>query len=174
LRGADIGEGFHNRLTDLSRELSLFPLSTDGLSDEAPINFVKVFIGKVDSEQIAQAMSDGDAHLCISVPDGPSLDIGPLVIPGQSACLRCVKLARSDQFPTSAAIDLYRSAQTPLEIPVSTSHLIAGYIASELINFFETGTSPLIAHRAHFSYLTPSVFDRTRYSRHPLCGCSWR
>lgn len=174
LRAGDIGEGFHNRLTDLSRELSLFPFSTDGLADEAPTKFLKVFIGKVDSEHIAQALSDGDAHLLISVPDGPSLDIGPLVIPGKSACIRCVKLARADQFPSSSTIDLYRQAQQPQEIPVSASHHIAGYLAAEIISFFETGTSSLIAHRAHFNYLTPSVFDRTRYSRHPLCGCSWR
>ena len=127
-----------------------------------------------DKALIAQSMSEDEIHLIVAAPDGPSIDIGPLVIPGKSACSRCVTLARSDQHSLSREIDIFRSTHTELEIPVTVAHFVAAQIASEILRFIDTKKSALISTRVRTHYLDICNPQHIRFARHPLCGCSWR
>jgi len=99
LTNSDVGSNFQHTLEDKARELALFPNKDKSSTEEIPEVFLKVFIGNGHEALIAQSMSEDETHLIVSAPDGPSIDVGPLVIPGKSACSRCITLARSDQHP---------------------------------------------------------------------------
>jgi hypothetical protein len=154
--------------------LALFPSKDKSSADEIPDVFLKVFIGNGHEALISQSMSEDEVHLIVSAPDGPSIDVGPLVIPGKSACSRCITLARSDQHPLSREIDIFRSTHTELEIPVTVAHFVAAQIASEILRFIDTKQSALISTRVRTNYLDVCNPQHIRFARHPLCGCSWR
>lgn len=174
LTNSDVGSNFQHTLEDKARELALFPNKDKSSADEVSEVFLKVFIGNGHEALIAQSMSEDEVHLIVSAPDGPSIDIGPLVIPGKSACSRCITLARSDQHPLSREIDIFRSTHTELEIPVSVAHFVAAQIASEILRFIDTKKSALISTRVRINYLDVCNPQHIHFARHPLCGCSWR
>jgi hypothetical protein len=174
LTNSDVGSNFQHTLEDKARELALFPSKDKSSVDEIPEVFLKVFIGNGHEALIAQSMSEDEVHLIVAAPDGPSIDIGPLVIPGKSACSRCITLARSDQHPLSREIDIFRSTHTELEIPVTIAHFVAAQIASEILRFIDTKKSALISTRVRTNYLDVCNPQHIRFARHPLCGCSWR
>ena len=174
LTNSDVGSNFQHTLEDKARELALFPNKDKSSTDEVSEVFLKVFIGNGHEALIAQSMSEDETHLIVSAPDGPSIDIGPLVIPGKSACSRCITLARSDQHPLSREIDIFRSTHTELEIPVTVAHFVAAQIASEILRFIDTRQSALISTRVRTNYLDVCNPQHIRFARHPLCGCSWR
>ena len=174
LTSSDVGSNFQHTLEDKARELALFPSKDKSSADEIPEVYLKVFIGNGHEALIAQSMSEDEIHLIVAAPDGPSIDIGPLVIPGKSACSRCVTLARSDQHSLSREIDIFRSTHTELEIPVTVAHFVAAQIASEILRFIDTKKSALISTRVRTNYLDICNPQHIRFARHPLCGCSWR
>lgn len=174
LTNSDVGSNFQHTLEDKARELALFPNKDKLNTDEIPEVFLKIFIGNGHEALIAQSMSEDEIHLIVAAPDGPSIEIGPLVIPGKSACSRCVTLARSDQHSLSREIDIYRSTHTELEIPVTVAHFVAAQIASEILRFIDTKKSDLISTRIRTNYLDICNPQHIRFARHPLCGCSWR
>ena len=174
LTNSDVGSNFQHTLEDKARELALFPSKDKSVADEIPEVFLKIFIGNGHEALIAQSMSEDEIHLIVAAPDGPSIDVGPLVIPGKSACSRCVTLARSDQHRLSREIDLYKSTHTELEIPVSVAHYVAAQIASEILRYIDTKKSALISTRIRTNYLDVCNPQHSRFARHPLCGCSWR
>ena len=174
LTSGDVGSNFQHTLEDKARELALFPSKDKSVAEDIPEVFLKIFIGNGHEALIAQSMSEDEIHLIVAAPDGPSIDVGPLVIPGESACSRCVTLARSDQHSLSREIDIFRSTHTELEIPVSLSHFVAAQIASEILRFIDTKKSALISTRVRTNYLDVCNPQHIRFARHPLCGCSWR
>ena len=174
LTSGDVGSNFQHTLEDKARELALFPSKDKSVAEDIPEVFLKIFIGNGHEALIAQSMSEDEIHLIVAAPDGPSIDVGPLVIPGKSACSRCVTLARSDQHSLSREIDIFRSTHTELEIPVSISHFVAAQIASEILRFIDTKKSALISARVRTNYLDVCNPQHIRFARHPLCGCSWR
>jgi hypothetical protein len=174
LASNDVGSNFQHTLEEKSRELALFPNKDKSASDDIPEMFLKIFIGNGHETLIAQSMSEDEIHLIVAAPDGPSIEVGPLVIPGKSACSRCVTLARGDQHPRSREIDIYRSTHTELEIPVTIAHFVAAQIASEILRFIDTKKSVLISTRVRTNYLDVCNPQHIRFARHPLCGCSWR
>ncbi len=174
LTSSDVGSNFQHTLEDKARELALFPNKDKSVAEDIPEVFLKIFIGNGHEALIAQSMSEDEIHLIVAAPDGPSIDVGPLVIPGKSACSRCITLARSDQHLLSREIDIFRSTHTELEIPVSISHFVAAQIASEILRFIDTKKSALISARVRTNYLDICNPQHIRFARHPLCGCSWR
>jgi len=174
LTSGDVGSNFQHTLEDKARELALFPSKDKSVAEDIPEVFLKIFIGNGHEALIAQSMSEDEIHLIVAAPDGPSIDVGPLVIPGKSACSRCVTLARSDQHSLSREIDIFRSTHTELEIPASISHFVAAQIASEILRFIDTKKSALISTRVRTNYLDVCNPQHIRFARHPLCGCSWR
>jgi hypothetical protein len=174
LTSGDVGSNFQHTLEDKARELALFPSKDKSVAEDIPEVFLKIFIGNGHEALIAQSMSEDEIHLIVAAPDGPSIDVGPLVIPGKSACSRCVTLARSDQHVLSREIDIFRSTHTELEIPVAVAHFVAAQIASEILRFIDTKKSVLISTRVRTNYLDLCNPQHIRFARHPLCGCSWR
>ncbi len=120
----------------------------------------------VEWDYVQRWMSEGSAHLHINPIAGRDIELGPLVIPGRTPCLRCVALSKRDLgLPV---------APHPLrdEMPTYVSSRIAGLVASIVAEYIATGTSPLLGASSWIDLLSPLANDERRYWRvHHECGC---
>jgi hypothetical protein len=171
LHPSDIGLGFAGRTQDLSRELSLFPSTQIG-QGENPRRFM-VAVGKAPADRVQEWMSDGVPHLFIDSAEGARISLGPVVIPGQTPCVRCVSMTLEDQNPTWRDISMQRRLAPEGEVPVAVAHHVAGVAALELLRFIDEGQSELIGTIARMSYHRPITSQQQTFSRHPACGCNW-
>ena len=171
LHPGDIGHSYAIRTQELSRELSLFP-PTKKIGEEESRKFM-VVVGNTPADRVQEWISQGVPHLFIDTPDSASISIGPIVIPGQTPCARCISMALDDQNPTWREISMLKLTNPAKEVPVSVAHYIAGIAALELLGFIDEGRSLLIGGSARLDYRAPTVLERKTFTRHPACGCNW-
>lgn len=171
LHPSDIGHSYATRTQELTRELSLFP-ATKATNEEGSRKLM-VAVGNVPADHVQEWMSQGIPHLFIDTPDCASISIGPLVIPGQSPCTRCISLSLDEQNPTWREISLQRQIVPAKEVPVSVAHYVAGVVALELLRFVDEGHSPLIGVSARMDWHQPTLVEPQTFTRHPACGCNW-
>lgn len=171
LHPSDIGHSYAGRTQELTRELSLFPPIPR--SEEGSSRKLMVAVGNVPADHVQEWMSQGIPHLFIDPPDCASISIGPLVIPGQTPCARCISLSLDDQNPTWREISMQRRIDPAKEVPVSVAHCVAGLVALELLRFVDEGDSLLIGGSARMDYRQPTLVEPQTFTRHPACGCNW-
>ena len=173
LRASDIGLSYKGRAEELARELSLFPVSTSGNADETEMQRVSIVVGTPPSDQLQSWMSRGVAHMLIDNPDGASLTIGPLVIPGQTPCTRCVSITNEDLNNLWRDIAWKKQMSPPSEVPVAVAHYVAGLVALELLHYCDEGRSEMLGTSTRITFHAPTASERRLYARHPACGCTW-
>ncbi len=176
LHPSDIGLAYKMRTHELSRELSLFPMtkgSHAAKESKGGYRKIAIAVGNVPADQIQEWMSDGVPHLLIDAPDGAKISVGPIVIPGQSPCARCISMALEDQNPAWHEISMEKLLKPASEAPVALAHHIAGIAALELLRFIDEGQSQLIGKRASIDYHRPTIAVQQSFTRHPACGCNW-
>lgn len=131
------------------------------------ITFV-VIVGELKWTMVAQFMDAGMAHLLIT-PSAVTVEIGPLVSPGVSPCLRCVHLARRDADPhwstTTEALQ-YR-AQSPIDpvLAQNSAQLSVGLTRSWIADH---DTEAFVVLRTSAPFGETSV---SRVTTHPRCEC---
>ena len=172
LHPSDIGLPLEKRLSEITRELSLFPTGTTSKPEDGTKPLM-VAVGTVSADQIQKWMSQGIPHLIIGVPECESIEIGPIVIPGQSPCARCIAMTREDQNPTWREIALQKALIPRPEVPVAVAHHVAGIAALELLHFFDEGQSPLVGASSRINFHGPLASVMQTFARHPACGCNW-
>lgn len=179
----DIGLNFRTRLEALRHELALFPLDKDcDYSDESTSADIKIHCGEIDPETLSLWMSSGQAFLPVSAPVADRVVVGPLVIPGESPCLRCYSLITSEQSGVTEVQILQN--QSPDEIPIVASHAIAALVASAVLSYLDSKTlakaysidaqpSELVGSAINIDYQSLAHPQVVALSRHPLCGCAF-
>lgn len=176
LHPSDIGLLYANRTQELSRELSLFPMTkspTTKNGDDENLRRMMVAVGNTPADHVQEWMSNGVPHLIIDSPDSASISLGPIVIPGQSPCTRCISMALQDQSPVWREISLQKLIKPAKEVPVAVAHQVAGLAALELLHFVDEGQSELIGRCARINYHRPTIAAQHSFTRHPACGCNW-
>ena len=115
-------------------------------------------------------------HLMIE-PRGEAIEIGPLVIPGKTACLRCMNLDRLDRDPNWYLVEL--CGQQEHEPPAVFAQLAAGIGALAALSLVDSRPASAV------DLVGPSLLNTTlridstlaisavQHRRHPRCGCAW-
>ena len=120
----------------------------------------------IEWDYVQRWMSEGSAHLHINPLIGAEIEVGPLVIPGRTPCLRCVTLIKRDN-GTRVDREFLRS-----ELPSAALAFISGLVALNVGDYFATGKSPLRAASYWYDLLNPMRSPEVRHwNFHPLCGC---
>jgi len=171
LHTGDIGLLYADRIRELSRELSLFPSPNKDREEKS--REIMVSVGNAPADLLQQWMSNGIPHLLIDSPECASVGVGPIVIPGQTPCARCMALAREDQNPAWREVAMQKLLNPAREVPVAVAHHIAGVAALELLRFIDEGQSQLIGTSARIEYHRPTTSAQQTFTRHPACGCNW-
>ena len=180
IRSTDVGQSYKQRMEDLGKELSLFPIerleAAQELDGEPPERYIKIHIGAMDPQLLSQWMSAEQEHLVITPPDGGKCVIGPLVQPGRTPCTRCRNIA-IDQVIGSASVvaDKVLIGEHPdnQEMPVFVAHYLAGLIASFILQRIDTDKSDLTGAYMAVDSLALSESSLIPITRNPACGCHW-
>ncbi len=102
---------------------------------------------------------------------GNGVSVGPLVVAGQTSCLRCADLARTDADPHWPAV-LRQLSRIRISTPAVLHSWAASTAAAQVLAFLH-GELPESAG-ATLEISWPSFITRLRHwAAHPDCGCSW-
>ena len=131
---------------------------------------------EADRNRLDTLLRDGTPHLLVRVVDGGPV-LGPLVVPGETACVRCIDAHRGDDDPAHRAVlERYLAAKPPPggdpPLPAALATLLTCWAAHDLEAHL-TGSRPTtwsttLAWDPGFVDLTA-----TTWCRHPSCGCCW-
>jgi len=101
--------------------------------------------------------------------------VGPLVVPGQTPCLRCAHLHAHDRDPAFSTLQMQRVHARP-DTPAIDAGLalaVAAVATVQITGWIESlaGCEP-DPHRLHLRLPGASI-EREDLTAHPLCGCGW-
>jgi hypothetical protein len=101
--------------------------------------------------------------------------VGPLVLPGRSACLRCIDLARADVDPGWPALALQLTEPHRGVAPADgvLAVAVAAQAALQALTFLDGRLLPATAGGTLEFVLPDWRWRRRSWQMHPDCGCGW-
>jgi hypothetical protein len=132
-----------------------------------------VLVGYPDPELSAALMSDQTPHLAASGSEAIGV-VGPLVLPGRTACLRCLDLARTDRDPAWPLILAQLAGRQP--VPVACDAALAAAVAAQAafqaLAFIDGAAVPDAVRNGTLELVLPSwQWRRRTWPPHPGCCC---
>ncbi|WP_167736170.1 hypothetical protein [Nocardioides sp. 503] len=129
--------------------------------------------GELTRAALDDLVRDGTPHLVLAASLG-SPRLGPFVVPGTTACLRCVDAGLAEDDPRRALVieqvTLDPGAPGPPHDPVLT-HFAVGWAVRDLLRYVE-GDCP--STWSTTIDLGPTDLPSPHaWPRHPHCGCAW-
>ncbi len=126
---------------------------------------------RAQPDYIQRWLSDGEAHLQISQIEPARVEIGPLVIPGITPCLRCVALHKYQGNQLQNQIETTAALTGEPELPAAAVALIAGAATCYICEFADTRKSELFGKSLLINLFSPSNLEHSYWQPHSLCGC---
>jgi hypothetical protein len=168
IRSSDVGLDFDAVISDISNGVG--PNTLDRATFPAIPSFI-IAAERAQPDYVQRWMSEGVPYLLISDLIETQIEIGPIVIPGQSPCAFCLELWRSENNPLVQKLDLLNSLRDPLELPASAVATIAGMAVLATTQFAATGKSRLIGSSVRINLLEPTHPEAAHFRPHSGCGC---
>ncbi len=129
--------------------------------------------GEPDAASRAQLQREGAPYLVVAVREAVAA-VGPLVVPGVTACLQCLQLYRADRDPAWPLLAAQLDQPHPGVEACDTALAVAAcaLAAGQALAFLDGSTCQAIAGVLELP--TRSWQMRRRHLRiHPACGCGW-
>jgi hypothetical protein len=161
---------FGNKTAKNSRFLKGIGEKSDGIS---------LVISTIEPEplHLQNWISQDIPHLIISDLSEKFVEIGPLVLPGKTACNNCVAAWRSDFAPELSAIFNPVFGSTDRELPSAALAYLSGFVALQLPQLLAeikgeiAMTSPLSRSMIRLNLLELDQAHEIFWPPHPKCGC---
>jgi bacteriocin biosynthesis cyclodehydratase domain-containing protein len=122
-----------------------------------------------DPTLVTRLHGAGSAHLVVRLRDGRGV-VGPLVLPGRSACLRCLELHRTARDPTWAGVAVQLVGRAGQADPACTVGAVALGTAQAVAVLDGTEQPPTLQATLELDAAAGVVRHRT-WRPHPDCGC---
>lgn len=134
--------------------------------------WLSLSLGEPSREAVDERMRSDLPHLLLSVVEG-RVRVGPFVVPGRTACLRCVDAHLADVDPRHPVVvaqaPLARSVSEPRDPALLT--LALSWAARDLVTWVDGGRPSTWS--ATVDVGPELALPRRDWARHPHCGCSW-
>ena len=114
------------------------------------------------------------AHLTAAASEAIGV-VGPLVIPGRTACLSCVDLARSDRDPAWPLILAQTSGRTsqPAACTAVLAAAVAAQATAQALAYLDQAASGGVVINGTLELVLPDwQWRRRSWAPHPHCRCS--
>lgn len=127
-------------------------------------------VGRLDDTLPATLVEAGVPHLAVAAFEGHG-SVGPLVLPGRTACLHCVALTRRDRDPSrpvaGACAGGLPAGETACDtvLAARVAAAAAGYALAHLDGLEHPATNGTLDFSPYWGWMTHS------WSIHPECGC---
>jgi hypothetical protein len=136
-------------------------------------------VGEVDRGELDRLMRADLPHLVVRALDGVVL-LGPFVVPGSTACVRCLDAHHSDEDPGyPVALERYVAAGSQpredgcLDTPDPGSAALALAWAARDLHAFSVGTIPSTWSSTIVLGSVGEPISAVAWQPHPDCGCRW-
>lgn len=146
-----------------------------GLGSRTTVTLL-VSLGPLARDRIDPLSATGRPHLLVQTLEG-SVEVGPFVVPGQTACLRCVDAHRGEADPRrSLVLEQYAAAgPRPDGIPEPADPAVLAvalaWAVRDCVAFID-GAEPA-TWSTTVTFGPGMLHDETTWARHPHCGCAW-
>jgi bacteriocin biosynthesis cyclodehydratase domain-containing protein len=133
-----------------------------------------ILVGHQSPELPAWLMRARVPHLAVSADEAIGI-VGPLVRPGQTACLRCVNITRSSMDPAWPLIlaQLVGRAADPPACDATLAAAVAAQAAAQALAFIDRVPHAGAAENGTLELVLPAwQWRRRTWPRHDACGCS--
>lgn len=124
----------------------------------------------------AALVSRAVPHLAAAASEAIGV-VGPLVLPGRSACLRCLDLIRAEHDPAWPLI-LAQLATRPTADPMACDTVLATTVAAQaaaqVLAFLDHGAAAAVTNGTLELVLPGWQWRRRTWQPHPDCGCRLR
>jgi hypothetical protein len=132
-----------------------------------------VLTGPQHPELPAALVSAGIPHLAVTAAEAIGT-VGPLVLPGRSACLRCLDLARADRDPAWPMIlaQVAGRAPEPPAFDVTLAAAVAAQAAAQVLAYIDRANLPAAVANGTLELVLPGwQWQRRSWQPHARCGC---
>jgi bacteriocin biosynthesis cyclodehydratase domain-containing protein len=146
---------------------------------EPPTTGLLVAVGEPARELLDPWVRAGVPHLLLRLVEGHAV-VGPFVLPGETACLRCVDAHHTDVDPAwpllvaqyATAVERPRHDTVPEPVDPALAALATAWAARELVSHAEGRRPPTASTTVRLDpHLT--ALETHCWPRHPACGCTW-
>ncbi|GAB6984037.1 hypothetical protein [Nocardioides pyridinolyticus] len=135
----------------------------------APVALVGVS-GEVPRADADAEVHAGRPHLVLAA-HAHGWTVGPFVVPGRTACLRCVDAHRGHHDPRRALVVEQLAGLPAAPDDPTLATLAAAWAVRDLLTFLGGGEPATWSATVE---LGPTLPPRRRtWERHPHCGCAW-
>jgi len=149
-----------------------------GARPERPV-VALVGVGEPSREMADPLLREGTAHLVVRLTEGRAV-VGPFVVPGETACLRCTDAYLTEHDPAwPLLVEQYARATRsdrpdgiPEPVDASLAALAVAWAARDLASYAEGTTPGTFSSTVRLAARLEAIETR-RWSRHPACGCGW-
>jgi hypothetical protein len=152
------------------------PRTTRGRTPRARIGTrpdLAVLASNHDPEFASALVQERVPHLAASASEAIGV-VGPLVVPGQSACLRCLDLARADRDPAWPLIlaQLAGREPQPTACGAALAAAVAAQAASQALAFIDRATAATAVINGTLELVLPDwQWRRRTWPPHRDCDC---
>ena len=126
----------------------------------------------LDERDPAALQSTLVPHLLAEVRDTVGV-VGPLVLPGRSACLRCLDHARTDLDPDWPGLAVQLGDRAPVACDAVLAAAVSAQAALQVLALLD-GTVPATVGGSLELALPDWRWRRRSWSPHPDCDCRWQ
>lgn len=145
----------------------------------APGAVVLVGVGEPHRELLDGWVRDGVPHLVVRLAEGVAT-LGPFVVPGRTACLRCVDAHHTDADPAwPLLVEQYARASgrdrcdgVPEPVDALSAAVATAWAARDVASYVEGHQPSTWSGTIRLDPRLDSVETRT-WPRHAECGCGW-
>lgn len=168
LRSSDLGRGRGPVATARVREVSAT------VRTQAPVRPDVVVLAPaatLDERDPASLQSSLVPHLLAEVRDAVGV-VGPLVLPGRSACLRCLDHVRTDLDPDWPALSVQLTERATVACDAVLAAAVSAQAALQVLTLLD-GTMPASVGGTLELALPDWRWRRRSWDPHPDCDCRW-
>ena len=170
LRPGDVGR----RRGEAARErmLEVAPTTRSGPLRHPDVVVLAPTAGLEDG--VEALLRSGTPHLLAEVRDTVGV-VGPLVLPGRSACLRCLDLTRTDRDPDWPALAVQLASPSRWSAPCDAvlAAAVSAQAALQVLTLLDGGVPAAVDGSLELA-LPDWRWRRRSWPVHPACACRWQ
>lgn len=175
--GGTAGDDLRSPFLDLTRSAGINEAAARRV--DPPDCGVLLGVGEPDRELLDPWTRAGTPHLLVRLTEGRAV-VGPFVVPGTTACLRCVDAHCTDVDPAwpllvrqyAAASSRVRADGAPEPVDPLLASLALAWAARDVASYVD-GSRPSSWSATVTIHPPLSRLETRPWLRHPACSCTW-